>query len=226
MRLRHFAQGCAAFALATVATPALVSAQPLPASEPPLYHPGIAPAGPDSRPEWREGAAGYAMDPGSRAEWLRECRRRVSGRDNGLGGALIGGAVGGLAGNRIAGRGNRTAGTIAGAAVGAVAGAAIDRAEDRDRVRDECESYLDSYYDYYAYAGRHPGNVYRYGYQPAYGYPAGCCQPAPIAMAPRGEPECTETVEYVYEDVPARPKVRRISSPPTKIVPDKRVRTN
>lgn len=225
MRLSHFVQGCAALALSAIAAPALANDQPAP-SEPPLYQPGVAPAGPDSRPEWRENTpqgARYAMDSRARDEWLGECRQRIARRDNGVGGALIGGVVGGIAGNRIAGRGNRTAGTIAGAAVGAVAGAAIDRAEDNGRVRDECESYLDSYYDYYAYASRHPG--YGFGYQPAYGYAAGCCQAAPVAIAPRREPECTETVEYVYEDVPARPKVRRIPTKRVKIVPDKRIKT-
>jgi len=210
MRFSQFAQSCAGIALAVIAAPALAGAQPV-GGEPPLYQPGVAPVGPDTRPEWREGApqaARYDMDPGARDAWLSECRRRVSGRDSGIGGALIGGAVGGLAGNRIGGRGNRTVGTVAGAVVGAVAGAAIDRGEDRGRVRDECESYLDSYYDYYA--GRQ-----------SYGY-----QPTPVAMAPRGEPECTETVEYVDEDVPVRPKVRRIPARSMKTVPDKRIRTN
>lgn len=212
MRLSHFVQGCAALALTAVAVPALASDQST-GSEPPLYQPGIAPAGPDTRPEWRDSTlqgGRYAMDPRARDEWLGECRRRVSGRDSGVGGALIGGVVGGIAGNRIAGRGNRTIGTVAGAAVGAITGASIDRAEDRGRVRDECESYLNSYYDYYAQAGLNPG----YGYGPGYGHQA------------RGEPQCTETVEYVYEDVPVRPKVRRIPARPAKIVPDKRIRTN
>lgn len=217
MRLRHFVKSCAALALVAAATPAFAE-QPAP---PPVYQPGVAPAGPDTRPEWRDNGpygAHYAMDPRARDLWLIECRRRISRRDDGVGGAIIGGVVGGIAGNRIAGRGNRTVGTIAGAAVGAAAGAAIDQAEDRGRVRDECESYLDSYYDYYAYAGRNPG----YGYQPAYGY----ATPAAMVPAPRGEPECTETVEYVDEYVPTGPRVRRIPARRGKIVPDKRIKTN
>ena len=41
----------------------------------------------------------------------------------------------------------------------------------------------------------------------------------------RAEPECTETVEYVYEDVPVRPRPKARYVPKrTKIVPDKRVK--
>ncbi|PEQ12123.1 hypothetical protein B2G71_13345 [Novosphingobium sp. PC22D] len=194
------------------------------------------------RPSWRHD------DYPGRDEWLADCRARVARRDDGVGGAVIGGVVGGIAGNRVAGRGNRTAGTIAGAAVGAVAGAAIDRAEDAGR-RDECEVYLDNYYASYERYGRdpgYPGYGYGYGSYGAYGYPgggypgygpgygyasygygAGCCGGVPMMMVPvqRSEPECVETVEYVYEDVPApRPKVRYVPEKRTKIVPDKRVK--
>jgi uncharacterized protein YcfJ len=187
--------------------------------------PGTAPAGPDTRPEWQDGGprARPMVDPRAREDWLSECRRRTSTRDNGVGGAVIGGLVGGVAGNRIAGRGHRTVGTIAGAAVGAVAGMAIDKAEDRGRPRDECETYFDSYYEHYnavAYS-YYPGYGAPYGYVPAGGY--GCCQQAPMA---RQEPTCTETVEYVYEDVPVRPRKRVIPQKRVKIVPDKRIRTN
>jgi hypothetical protein len=215
MRLRPFIRICAASAALSLA---LAAAAPVVAQE--GHDPGAAPAasaGPDTRPLWQpaERQPPQAMDPGARAAWLGECRRRIAVRDDGLGGAVIGGVIGGVAGNRIAGRGHRTVGTIAGAAVGAAAGAAIDQAEDNGRTRDECEAYLDSYYDYYAHAA--PG----YGY-PGYGYTAGgygCCG----QMAPRREPECTETVEYVDEYVPARPARRSI---PRRHVPDKRIRTN
>lgn len=215
MRLRHIIQTCAAAAALAVAGTA--AAQETPGADH-VGGPGTAPAGPDARPEWRDersSAPHYGVDPAARDAWLSECRRRISVRDDGLGGAVIGGLVGGFAGNRIAGRGNRTVGTLAGAAVGAAAGAAIDRAEDRDRVRDECEVYLDSYYDYYAQAGR----AYGYGgYGRAVYTGAGCCD-----AAPRREPECTETVEYVYEDVPVQSRVRRIPARRTKVVPDKRI---
>jgi hypothetical protein len=206
MRFRHFIQTCAASAALALAVAAAA-----PALAQDGHEPGTAPEGPDTRPEWRQGSQQppQAMDPGARAAWLGECRRRISVRDDGLGGAVIGGLVGGVAGNRIAGRRHRTVGTIAGAAVGAVAGAAIDQAEDAGRVRDECETYLDSYYDYYAHAAA------------GYGYPGyGCCN---NQMAPRREPECTETVEYVDEYVPARPAHRSI---PRRRAPDKRIRTN
>ncbi|MDE8651784.1 glycine zipper 2TM domain-containing protein [Novosphingobium album (ex Liu et al. 2023)] len=199
----------------------------------------------DDRPEWHEdrpdGYPGHAMprqpmiDPQARAAWLADCRQRVSHRDNGLGGAAIGGLIGGVAGNRIAGKGDRTVGTIAGAAVGAAAGMAIDKAEDQGRSRDECEAYLDDYYAQYsrgypgygypgyAYGASYPG--YGYGY-PAYGYGNGCCMSAPVMMVPvrRAEPECTETIEYVYEDVPVRPRPRPAPRKPVKVVPDKRVK--
>lgn len=172
-----------------------------------------------------------------RDAWLADCRSRVSSRDSGVGGAVIGGVVGGVAGNRIAGRGNRTIGTLGGAAVGAVAGSAIDRAEDRGRTRDECEAYLDDYYARYAAGGFGP--QYGYGsypqayaqpgytsYAPAYGYGAanGCCGGAPVMMVPvQTQPECTETVEYIYEDVPVRPRSYRPARR-TKTIPDKRVK--
>jgi hypothetical protein len=180
-------------------------------------------------------ASAHAAQPGREA-WLADCRSRVAARDNGVGGAVIGGVVGGVAGNRIAGRGNRAVGTVAGAAVGAVAGSAIDRAEDRGRARDECEAYLDDYYARYAAAGyggyTAPAGYMQGGYAPAYRYAgAGCCM-APVMMVPaQTQPECTETVEYVYEDVPVQRRTyrpRRTKAVPdkrVKIVPDKRIST-
>jgi glycine zipper 2TM protein len=176
--------------------------------------------------------AGAQYDPRARDAWLADCRQRVAARDDGVGGAVIGGVVGGVAGNRIAGRGNRTVGTVAGAAVGAVAGAAIDRAEDRGRARNECDAYLDDYYARYAAGYAQPGyGGYAYpgygypGYAPTAGYPAGCCTSAPVMMVPApAAPQCTETVEYIYEDVPVRPRARRhVRDKRVKIVPDKRV---
>jgi uncharacterized protein YcfJ len=170
-------------------------------------------------------AAAPLPNPGREA-WLADCRQRVSSSDRGVGGAAIGGLVGGVAGNRIAGRGNRAVGTLAGAAVGAAAGVAIDRAEDSGRSRDACEAYLD---DYYArYQGGHDGRGYvaaapAYGYSQGYAY--GCCGAAPVMMVPvQAQPECTETIEYVYEDVPVvRQKTYRPARR-TKIVRDKRVK--
>lgn len=223
MRLRL----SAAAALALLATPALAGEH---------RHDGPPPIDPRGAPY--PGGPAYGSyngyddyDHGAREAWLADCRKRLSSRDSGLGGAVIGGVVGGIAGNRIAGRGNRTLGTVAGAAIGAAAGAAIDKAEDAGRNRDECEAYLDDYYARYAQGGGYPGYGYGYqqGYYPAYGYQAqGCCMAPmmamPVMMVPltRAEPECTETVEYVYEDVPVRPRKRHVPKR-TKIVPDKRV---
>lgn len=169
-------------------------------------------------------------DPAGREEWLADCRQRLSSRDSGVGGAAIGGLVGGVAGNRIAGRGNRTVGTIAGAAVGAAAGAVIDKAEDRGRNREECEAYLDDYYTRYTQGGYGAGYRAGYGY-PQQGYYSAYGQPVmmvPVMMVPAMQmqpqpPHCTETVEYVYEDVPVRP-ARRVIPRRSKAVPDKRVK--
>lgn len=210
MRIRQFTQACMAIsglALAFAALPASAHE-----GHPHGNDPGLAPQGPDDRPDWRERSR-YApppIDPRVREDWLADCRHRLSSRDNGVGGAVIGGVIGGVAGNRIAGGGNRAVGTIAGAAVGAVVGSAIDKAEDRGRERDDCEVFLDSYY---AHGDFHP----------AYGMPYGYGAPmvmVPVMLTPRGKPECRETVEYVYEDLPARRVIRRAP----RIVPDKRIR--
>lgn len=208
---------------------ALAVAAAMPAFADSLPQPGTAPDGPDMRPVWQGDpnvSSGPGFDPRARDAWLADCRQRIAIRDNGVGGAVIGGVAGGLLGNRIAGRGNRTVGTVAGAAVGAAAGMAIDRAGDRSRARDECEAYLDSYYDHYMRYG--PAGYaqagYGYGHYGA-GYASNCCAPARGTLS-RGRPECTETVEYVYEDVPVRPRARRVPAQPTKNVRDKRVKIN
>ncbi|MET1756922.1 glycine zipper 2TM domain-containing protein [Novosphingobium sp. RD2P27] len=177
--------------------------------------------------------------------WLADCRSRISTHDSGVGGAVIGGVAGGVAGNRIAGRGNRTVGTLAGAAVGAAAGAVIDRMEDSGRNRDECEAYLEDYYARAEISGvargyNQPGFPYGYAdhpswqatYPPGYNayYPSqpysGCCAGTSAMMVPapvQAKPDCTETVEYIYEDVPVtRRVVRQVKR--TKVVPDKRVK--
>jgi len=179
---------------------------PTMAQEAPAYPGGPYPG--ESYSDGPEAPRYGGFDPGARDAWLADCRHRVSSRDSGVGGALIGGAAGGLVGNRIAGRGHRTVGTLAGAAVGAAAGMAIDKAEDSRRNRDECEAYLDDYYARYTQGG---------------GYYGGGMQPAVMAPSAQGQPRCTETVEYVYEDVPVRP-ARRTIPRRSKVVPDKRIR--
>ena len=228
MRLRQFLRQSAIAGAACTAS--LVLAGPVLAHEVPdeaPAHPGHAYPGPAY-----PGAAypGPRMDPEARDAWLADCRRELGKGKSVAGGTLLGGLVGGVAGNRIAGRGNRTVGTIAGAAIGAGAGMMIDHASDRSRTRDECEAYLEDYEARYSHSGA-PGygygqGGYGYGY-PAYGYGGGCCQPmmmVPVMMMPRAEPECTETVEYVYEDVPVRPARRVVPQKRVKFVPDKRVK--
>jgi uncharacterized protein YcfJ len=209
----------------------LAMAMPASAHDSPVAPPSV-PVVPDSRPDWKGPMPPYApqgyapqayvppvVDPRAREDWLRECRRRTSSRDDGVGGALIGGAIGGLAGNRIAGHGHRTVGTVAGAAVGAVAGAAIDRAEDRGRERDWCETYLD---DYYA----------RYSQPAAYGYPGAAGQgyvqgyAVPMMMVPVQRTRACRCEEEVVEDRPAphrRHIPRRAPDKRIRVIPDKRV---
>lgn len=210
-------------ALALLGNPALAQAQ-----EHDGHHSGHHPDAPMAAAQ--PGGPRFAgFDPAARAAWLADCRHRLAARDSGIGGAVIGGVVGGIAGNRIAGRHDRTVGTIAGAAIGAVAGAAIDKAEDAGRNRDECEAYLDDYYASYTQGAQSWGYAHPHLAYATYGQSApGCCMGQPV-MAPvmmsQGAPHCTETVEYVYEDVPVRPAPRkRVIHRPSKVVPDKRVR--
>lgn len=164
--------------------------------------------------------AGYSVE--ERENWLAECRDRVRGDDNGVGGAVIGGVIGGIAGNRIAGRGNRVVGTVVGAGVGAVAGAAIDRAEDRGRTADFCEDYLDRYEASFAGAG----GGYAYG---GYGHPG--------AYAPQGYPYYAGRVMWVPVKISGgcncdcKPKERVVEEwieqpapPARRVIPDKRIK--
>lgn len=185
--------------------------------------------------EYAPPPAAYPDASSEREAWLNECRHRLSARDSGMGGAVIGGVVGGIAGNRIAGHGSRTIGTVAGAAVGAAAGAVIDKAEDAGPDRDECQAYLDDYYARYNQPATYPGGPVHDAYAQAPGYSAaapygygnpaaGCCIAQPMmAPPPQPRPDCVETVEYVYEDVPLRP-ARRVIPRRTRTVPDKRVK--
>ncbi|HKT85986.1 MAG TPA: hypothetical protein VJQ77_07875 [Novosphingobium sp.] len=137
----------------------------------------------------------YGYDSSAREAWLADCRRRLSAGYAGAGGV------------------------------------SVDRREGWPRGRDECETYLDDYYRRYARDGYYQprGHGAEYGYPvPAvsYSYPAAeCCMAGPMTMMPVAKPQCTETVEYVYEDVPFRPApARRYIPRRSKVVPDKRVR--
>jgi len=99
------------------------------------------------------------------------------------------------------------------------------------QARTECARYLDDYYAYYA---AHARAMAPYAYGPGAAMPvqtAGCCQAGPMMMVPivrmpRGEPECTETVEYIEEPVRVRPRARPRPAPDKRIrvAPDKRVK--
>jgi hypothetical protein len=107
-------------------------------------------------------------------------------------------------------------------------------AECRDRLADSdlrrhaaqrCEEYFDGYYAHYRMA--QPGLTW--GYPVATHGGGGCCQQPmtmmPVPRAPHREPECTETVEYEYVDVPVRayPAPRAVPRKRVKVVPDKRI---
>jgi hypothetical protein len=107
----------------------------------------------------------------------------------------------------------------------------------RESAAERCERYFDDYYAYYRSA--QPAPAYGPVYSQRYSYAAptmssGCmpCQrPAMVAPGPapyvrRGEPECTETVEYEYVDVPVRAAPRRRAAPPPRAVPDKCIRVS
>jgi uncharacterized protein YcfJ len=137
-----------------------------------------------------------------RADWLTECRDRMSyqdnrrgrDRDHGLGGALIGGVAGGLIGNRVAGRGDRTAGTVIGTVAGAAVGTVIDRSDgagNRDARRDDRRGayrgdYCEQYFDYYT---QNQGGQYQGGY--GYGQQV---MMVPVMMQQAQQRPCVETV--------------------------------
>lgn len=86
---------------------------------------------------------------------------------------------------------------------------------------DGCAAFLDDFY-----ARRAPS----YGY-PAQGYTfGGPTVMVPVMQSSQADPECTETVEYVYDDVPARRQLqrapRRAPDKRIRLVPDKRSRIN
>lgn len=95
---------------------------------------------------------------------------------------------------------------------------------------DSCEAYLDEFYARrgppYGYAPYGPGQpMPEYAYGQAYGY-----GPMVMVPVPQSKPECTETIEYVYDDVPARrtiPRARpRTPDKRIRVAPDKRTRIN
>lgn len=98
-----------------------------------------------------------------------------------------------------------------------------DRSDAVMRSREACATYFD---DYYAYHARAQDQYRQYYAHAATMMPAGhrgCCHAAHMGTHPRGEPVCTETVEYV--EVPVRPRARRIvPDKRIRVVPDKRVR--
>ena len=132
-------------------------------------------------------AYGYAPAAGvfERDQWIDECERRTSGRDNrekgGIIGGLLGAIAGGIIGNRVA-DGDRLAGTLIGVGTGGIGGALLGGligGGRNDRGDYDCEAALDSYLSQYGHGG--PATVHRVAYRtipapayapppPAYGY--------------------------------------------------------
>ena len=101
-------------------------------------------------------------------------------------------------------------------------------ASPSSHARNECERYLDDYLAYYAQVSRPYGYGYGHG-QPMAPGAGGCCYGGPVMMVPivrqpAARPRCTETVEYIEEDVPVRPRVKRVPDKRIRVVPDKRFR--
>jgi hypothetical protein len=221
MPVRHSLATLGLAAAALITTPAFAAGGYDGPTLPPIPDDPRAASGP---------VAGYSVE--ERDNWLAQCRDRVRGDDDGVGGAVIGGLIGGVAGNRIAGRGNRVIGTVVGAGVGAVAGAAIDRAEGRGQAVDFCEDYLNRYEasfagadDSYAYGGgySHQGT---YG-APGYPYYAGRVMWVPVKIS-GGCCNCKPRERVVEEwvDEPAPPPARRvIRDKRIKLQPTKYVKT-
>ena len=128
-----------------------------------------------------------------RDQWIAECERRTSGRDDrekgGIIGGLLGAIAGGIIGNRIA-DGDRLAGTLIGGGVGGIGGVLLGSligGGRNDRGDYDCEAALDSYLSQHGHAGTHavprvayrtipaptyapppPAYGYGYGYAPSY----------------------------------------------------------
>ena len=187
------------------AMPGMPSMPDFPTEARQMPHPQMI-RGDDRRDVWRE------QWEADRADWLAECRDRMSysenrrgrDRDHGLGGALIGAAAGGLIGNRVAGRHDRTAGTVIGAVAGAAVGTAIDRSDGagngNDRRRswrdDRRGDYCEQYFNYYT---QNQGG-YAYGQQ---------VMMVPVAMHQVQQQPCVETTVVTEQWVTVGERRRR-----------------
>ncbi len=139
-------------------------------------------------------AHGYAPAASvfERDQWISECERRTSGRDNrekgGIIGGLLGAIAGGIIGNRVA-DGERLGGTLIGAGLGGIGGVLLGNligGGRNDRGEYDCEAALDSYLSQYHHGAPRfayrtipaptyaapihapPAYGYGYGYAPAY----------------------------------------------------------
>lgn len=146
---------------------------------------------------------GYGYAPGGavfeREQWLEECERRTSGRDDrekgGIIGGLLGAIAGGIAGNEIAGSGDKLGGTLLGAGLGGIGGLLIGSLIGGGRDRDgdyDCEAALNGYLSQYGYPGGpvhyappvHHNYGYGYGYAPAYSYGYSYAPPQQVVYVP------------------------------------------
>ena len=152
------------------------------------YRPMAQQAAP--RGDGRQGYVSYAPAPYApqpvvfeREQWLEECRRRTSGRDErekgGIIGALLGAITGGIIGNRVA-DGERLGGTLIGVGTGGLAGLLLGNLIGGGKKNDryDCEAALDSYVSQYGYPATGPARIASRtipaapAYAPAYAPPA------------------------------------------------------
>lgn len=185
-----------------------------------------------------------------RDQWIAECERRTSGRNEkekgGIIGGLLGAITGGIIGNRVA-DGDRLAGTLIGAGTGGLAGILLGGLVGGGKKNDryDCEAALDSYlsqygtgpvrvasraipahapvYGYPGYAHGYHG--YGYGYAPAYSYtyqPPQQVVYVPVRYEQKQRVIVRETVREETYTVPG--KQRMIKDPSPKLIKQQPVR--
>jgi uncharacterized protein YcfJ len=163
-------------------------------------------------PQYAQGyAPAYGYAPGAqvfeRSQWIDECERRTSGRNNrekgGIIGGLLGAITGGIIGNEVARAGERLGSTLIGVGVGGIGGVILGSligGGRNDRGDYDCEAALDSFLSQYGQPGRFaartipaqppvyaapPYPAYGYGYGPAYsGYSYSYAPPQQIVYVP------------------------------------------
>lgn len=149
-----------------------------------------------------QGGIAYPVAPApvvlEREQWLAECNRRISGRNEtdrgGIIGGLLGAIGGGVAGNVIAATGDKLVGTLLGGGLGAIGGALIGSlvGGGKKNGKYDCEAALDGYLAQYGQAGSarvitypFPPSGYGYAHTGDYAYSNSCgCQHVQVVLVP------------------------------------------